>query len=68
MNFIKRTLLSGKRRHFALTLGLGYGYLQYKFFDDLLTSRANTFDRSITSMSKILSDVLMEEMVIYVQQ
>jgi len=54
---IGSTLFEGKRRHFAFLLGLGYGYLQYKFFDDLLMHRAKLYDSNLESMSKILNNV-----------
>ena len=57
LNSVKTFMLSGKRSHFAFVVGLGYGYLQYRFLEDLFTARANMFDRSSEVISKLLTEV-----------
>ena len=57
LNRIKAGFVSGKRRHFSFMLGIGVGYLQYRFFHDLFTNRAEMFDRSSALVTKLLSEV-----------
>ena len=54
---ISNALFQGKKKQFAFLLGMGIGYLQYRFFGDLLTSRAQQYDRSTQIISNLLLGV-----------
>ena len=48
---------SGKSRHFAFILGIGFGYVQYKIFSDMMRERQMKICQANNDMIDILNNV-----------